>query len=282
MKYYLFLATVLMFIFFSCKEDNTIKPPSKLRLDFPSSVYTNWSSQGGFTAEFPNDFVCTNQFNRTSEIKVGDVVEINFKRITDSRKNILTKIKALNIPLRGIVEELVPKVLVGIDLQEEELIWKGEKSSVIALIFKDLEIKKISQFEPFDVVEDVNLNSFHGNLKLHYVQFQDSVNLNYLSELVNNNVESHKFKSDRIEKEIQSDIVEKKYSNKYRFYGDMATTFQFVVHDSISQLVWGQVLIDFNRFAQKGYPTDPGTKERIMDRLEVDIDHFMKSLRWEK
>ena len=100
--------------------------------------------------------------------------------------------------------------------------------------------------------------------------------------MVNNNVESHKFKSDNIEKENKYDSTARRFSSKYRFKGDMATTFQFVTHDSISQLVWGQVLIDFNRFAEDGYPTDSDTKSRIMDRLEQDIDHFIYSLTWEK
>ena len=264
----------------SCKEENVIKPPSKLRLDFDASNYITWTSVAGFTTDLPNVFIPSCQFNRNIEVKEGDVVEIMISELNFAKKKEVEKIIESGFPPRGIVVSMDEDYVVNFDLLDSEIDINGNKTSNFNLDFKRNEFKKISQFEPFDVVEDINLNFFNGNLKLHFVQIKDSIDLNYLLSMVQSNVESHKFKSDKIEKQDyqNTDFV---FATKYRLYGEMATDFQFVIHDSLSQFLWGQVLIDYPRFEIQGFPIDKNTRIRIMDVLDKDIVQFISSFRWQ-
>lgn len=275
----------MILIIDSCKEEVTIKPPSKLRFDFPKTTYKTFNSQGIYKTEICNTYTKRLVFNRKTELNKGDLVEVIMDKVSGKNKKILNQIVELGIRPTGIVESKESnesKVTVFFDNIESEIVVNGTKTNDVKLSFESPQLRKISQFEPFDVVEDVYMDKFKGNLELHHLDFRDSVDLNFVSSILLRNVESHKFKSDKI-KNVKYENSEKRvFASKFRFSGDMATNFQFFITDSTTQCLWGQVLLDYEGLIKEGIPSDQGTKERLMDILEIEIDHFIEKFDWIK
>lgn len=268
----------------SCKQDISIKPPSKLRLDFPNQEYSDWSSEAGYSSQLSKHYQVNCQFNREKSIEVGDVVAVMQNVLKGKADEIGKKINSLGIPIAGRVLEIVKgeKVLVEIDLGEEEVEISGVKKSKFNLLLSRNEVKKISQFEPFDIVEEVSMSFMHGDLMLHYKNITSNDSLSNLIKLVVSNVESHKFKSESIDKKPILKKENRIFGMFYEFEGDMATSFQFYATDSVGHFLWGQVLIDFQALQKEGMPSDGDTKSRIRAYLRKDLEVFIDRLNWRK
>ena len=274
----------LAFIVFSCKDDFSIKPPAKLRLDFPKQEYVDWRSDAGFSSQLSKHYQVNSLFNREKSIDVGDIVAVLQNVLKGKGDELGKKITSLGIPIAGKVLELVKgeKVLLEIDLGEEEIEISGVKKSKFNLLLSKNEVKKISQFEPFDVVEEVSMVNLHGDLMIHYKAITQEDSLSNLTKLVVSNVESHKFKSESIDKNPIISTERKTFGMLYEFEGDMATSFQFYVTDSLQHFIWGQVLMDFQSLEKEGIPTDSDTKSRIRDYVRKDLEVFIDRLNWKK
>lgn len=278
----LVLFILLIEIFYSCKEDVTIKPPSKLRLAFPKHEYTDWRSQAEYSSKISKGFQVACVFDRFQNIQIGDIVVVKEKVLNGKGDIIGKKILSLGIPIAGKVIEILKdgRVLVEIDLGEEEIEIYGAKKNKFNWLFTEKEVKKISQFEPFDIIEKVSLGSLHGDLMLHYKKITELDSLSLLTKLVISNVESHKFKADKIDKTPISLKENNVNGVFYEFQGDVATSFQFYLTDSSKNFIWGQVLMDFESFVKEGVPTDSDTKSRIMSYIKSDLDVFIENLKW--
>jgi hypothetical protein len=274
----------LALLVFSCKEDFSIKPPAKLRLDFPKQEYIDWRSDARFSSQLSKHYQVNCLFNREKAIDVGDVVVVRQNVLKGKGDELGKKITSLGIPIAGKVLELVKgeKVLVEIDLGEEEIEISGVKKSKFNLLLSRNEVKKISQFEPFDIVEEVAMGNLHGDLMIHYKVITRDDSLSNLTKLVVSNVESHKFKSESIDKKPILNAERKMFGMFYEFEGDMATSFQFYVTDSLQHFIWGQVLMDFQALEKEGIPTDSETKSRIRDYIRKDLEVFIDRLNWRK
>ncbi|MBM3453785.1 MAG: hypothetical protein FJX80_01405 [Bacteroidetes bacterium] len=271
-------------IIISCKEDFSIKPPAKLRLDFPKQEYVDWQSLARFTSKRCEHYLVSCQFDRNKLIEIGDVVAVQENILKKINGTIERKILSTGIPLAGIVRKFVKggKIMVEIDLGEEELEIMGRKKSKFNLLLNRDEVQKISQYEPFDLVEKISMENIHADFMLHYKSLSPKDTLGKLIRGVVNNVESHKFKSESIEKIPIQKKDKSVYGMLYEFTGDMATPFQFYLTDSLGNFVYAQVLMDFQAFQKDKIPTDLYTKSRIMDYLKNDLLVFIDHFNWEK
>ena len=274
----------LLIMLLSCREDYSIKPPSKLRLDFPKQEYVDWRSQAGYTSQLSKNYQVACLFERNSLIQVGDIVTVRNNVLKGKGDELGKKLNTLGISISGRVVELVKgkKILIEIDLGEEEIEISGVKKNKFNLLLNSSDILKISQFEPFDIVEKVNFNNLNGELMLHHKRLSPTDSIHLLTKLVVSNVESHKFKSERIDKSPIANREKRMFGYFYELEGDMATNFQFYLTDSISQFVWGQVLMDFQAFHKEGIPKDADTKARIMDYIKKDLEVFIENFSWKK
>jgi hypothetical protein len=268
----------------SCKEEITIKPPAKLRLDFPENSSVEWRSEAGYFSELSSHYQVSCLFDRNAKLAIGDIVAVRKNVLKGKGDELGKKLTDLGIPVAGRVLKMVKggKVLIEIDLGEEEIEISTVKKSKFNMLLQRNDVSKISQFEPFDIVEKVDFNSLHGDLMLHHIRLSLSDSLSLLTKLVVSNVESHKFKSDRIEKTKILNQQDNKFGMFYEFEGEMATNFQFYVTDSVNHFIWGQVLMDFESFKKEGIPTDADTKARIMTYIRRDLDKFIEKLNWPK
>lgn len=276
--------TGITVVIFSCRDDFSIKPPSKLRLDFPNQEYVNWTSEAEYTSEHSKHHLVTCTFNRNKLIEIGDWVMVQENILKKRNGTLEKKILSTGIPLKGIVREFIKggKLMVEIDLGEEEIEIMGSKKSKFNLLLNRNEVQKISQYEPFDLVEKISMENIHANLMLHYKSLDYKDSLRNLIRLVVDNVESHKFKSESIEKMPILKSDRRVYGMLYELTGDMATPFQFYLTDSLGNFVYAQVLIDFQAFQKDKIPTDSETKARIIDYLRNDVNVFINRFYWRK
>jgi hypothetical protein len=292
----LFVVAVIIFscfIFQSCEEEVVIKPPSKIRFDIASPKYKKWESKAGFISEISTFNQSSTFIDYTSNLDVGDTVIVLSKSLRGINKSIVEKIlSAEKIPFaEGYVESINKNVIVNLNLKNE-IELKGIKTNEVQLAFRPNEVQKTGSYFIYDIVEKIKLTQYFGDLYLHYVDLNerrnyvgDSIQIDTYKSFVIDNVEGSKFLTEKIENQEFRDEQSKVFVRKFRCSGEMGGSFQFYITNAENKFIWGLVLIDYeDLFKQKFHnevaPLNQSDKDRFMDYLDKEIDHFIESFKW--